>query len=258
VFDFPGDGAAEVVYADECYLRVYTGTDGATQLELPNTTGTIHEYPLIVDADGDGNSEILVVANETNASGNCGPDVPARRGLYVYGDANDEWVPTRKVWTQHAYHVSNATSAGNVPMVELDNWTQPGLNNYRQNVQGDGIFNAPDLAVDLSLSLDLCGQDQVELRARVTNLGALGVAMGVPVAFHLGTSAAGVLLGTAITTTPLLPGQSTTVALAIEAPAAPASYFAVADPGAGGGDIAECNESNNTDGLTDAECPHVD
>src|SRR5690606_35560635 len=49
VFDFQGDGAAEVVYADECYVRVYSGTDGRVQLAIPNTTGTIHEYPLVVD-----------------------------------------------------------------------------------------------------------------------------------------------------------------------------------------------------------------
>ena len=258
VFDFQGDSAAEVVYADECYMRVYTGTDGSVQLEIPNTTGTIHEYPIVVDADGDGNSEILVVANETNALGNCGPDVPVRKGLFMYGDANDEWVPTRKVWTQHAYHVSNATSAGNVPMVEADNWTQAGLNNYRQNVQGDGIFNAPDLALDLSLSLDPCNQGKVELRARVTNLGALGVPMGVPVAFHLGTSSSGALLGTASTAIPLLPGQSTTVALQVDEPETSASYFARVDPGSGGGAIAECDESNNAGGLDGAECPHVD
>lgn len=43
VFDCQGDGAAEVVYADECYLRVYSGVDGTVQLEWPNTSGTIHE-----------------------------------------------------------------------------------------------------------------------------------------------------------------------------------------------------------------------
>jgi hypothetical protein len=150
VFDFQGDGSAEVVYADECNVRVYSGTDGRVQLTIPSTTGTIHEYPLVVDVDGDGNSEILVVANDSNAASDC-PGQPARKGLFVYGDALDQWVPTRRVWTQHAYHVTNATAAGNVPLVEDDNWAQPGLNNYRQNVQGDGVFNAPDLAIDLAI-----------------------------------------------------------------------------------------------------------
>ena len=143
-------------------------------------------------------------------------------------------------------------------MQEADNWTTPGLNNYRQNVQGVGVFNAPDLSVDLSLSLDPCSQGEVELRARVTNLGALGVPMGVPVAFHLGTSASGALVGAASTTIPLLPGQSTTVPLRVEAPDATASYFAAVDPGSEGGTIAECNENNNSDRLDGVECPHVD
>src|SRR5205085_6459019 len=33
VFDFQGDGVAEVVYADECYMRVYSGLDGTIILE---------------------------------------------------------------------------------------------------------------------------------------------------------------------------------------------------------------------------------
>lgn len=74
----------------------------------------------------------------------------------MYGDAHDEWVPTRRVWTQHRYHVTNATSGGNVPGAESDNWTTAGLNNHRQNVQGEGVFHTPDRAVDLSIGLEEC------------------------------------------------------------------------------------------------------
>lgn len=256
VFDFQGDGAAEVVYADECHVRVYSGTDGRVQLTIPNTTGTIHEYPLVVDVDGDGNSEIMVVANDTNANADCGATVPARQGLFIYGDALDQWVPTRRVWTQHAYHVTNATSVGNVPLVEDTNWLQPGLNNYRQNVQGDGVFNAPDLAIDLAIGLDQCDLGSIVLRARITNLGALGVRPGVTVTFHAGTTSAAPVVGTATTTVPLLPGQSTTLTVTAPDPATPSAYFATVDspPGA----VAECDESNNSDGISDAECPGVD
>ncbi len=258
VFDFQGDGVAEVIYTDECNMRVYRGTDGVVELDIGNTTGTIHEYPLVVDVDGDNNSEILIVANDSNAAADC-PGDPARRGIYVYGDANDEWVPTRKVWTQHAYHVTNADSTGNVPMVELDNWDQPGLNNYRQNVQGDGVFNAPDLAITLAAGLDACASGQLQLRARVTNLGALGVPMGVEVSFYQGTDATGTLLGTAATTAPLLPGQSAVVSIAVPAPEDDTDYYAVVDTGGGGaGAVAECDETNNGDGLTEAGCLIVD
>ncbi len=255
VFDFQGDGAAEVVYNDECYMRVYSGPDGRVQLTIPNTTGTIHEYPLVVDVDGDGNSEVMIVANDSNAAGDC-PGVTPRRGLYVYGDARDQWVPTRRVWTQHAYHVTNATSAGNVPLVEDNNWSVPGLNNYRQNVQGDGVFNAPDLAVELSIGLDPCENNQLALRARVTNLGALGVRPGVGVTFHQGTSAAGAVLGTATTTVPLLPGQAQTLSITVADPPTPTAYFVTVDSPPG--TVAECDETNNDDGATDVQCPRVD
>ena len=255
VFDFQGDGSAEVVYADECNVRVYSGTDGRVQLTIPNTTGTIHEYPLVVDVDGDGNSEIMVVANDSNAAADC-PGQPARRGLFVYGDALDQWVPTRRVWTQHAYHVTNATAVGNVPMVEDDNWAQPGLNNYRQNVQGDGVFNAPDLAVELSIGLEQCDAGSIVLRARVTNLGALGVRPGVAVTFHRGTSAAGPVIGGGMTTVPLLPGQSTVVTVTIANPDTPTDYFVTVD--APPGMVAECDEANNDDGTSGVTCPGID
>lgn len=250
VFDFQGDGSAEVIYQDECNVWVYSGTDGRPQLRLPNTTGTIHEYPLVVDVDGDGNSEIIIVANDANAATNC-PGQPTRRGIFVYGDPNDRWVPTRKVWTQHSYHVTNATSGGNVPMTELANWEQPGLNDYRKNAQGVGVFNAPDVAVELAIGLDQCADGQIVLDARVTNLGALGVPSGVTVAFYEGTDATGPMLGTATTPSPILPGGSTHATLAIPTPIVATDYFAVVDSA---GTVAECDENNNDDDVAGAIC----
>ncbi len=252
VFDFQGDGAAEVVYADECFMRVYSGTDGTPLVEIPNSSATIHEYPLVVDVDGDGNSEILIVANTQAGCAN-----PARIGLSAYGDANDEWVPTRRVWTQHTYHVTNATSDGNVPLTESDNWTMAGLNNYRQNVQGDGVFNAPDLTLELTVGLGLCSQGQLELRARVANAGALGVLPGADVTFYQGSDASGPVLGTATTTVPLLPGASTVVTLALSAPTAPTDYFATVAGNSASLRVDECDETNNADGESSAQCPIV-
>jgi hypothetical protein len=142
-------------------------------------------------------------------------------------------------------------------MVEDTNWVQPGLNNYRQNVQGDGVFNAPDLAVELSIGLDQCEANMLVLRARVTNLGALGVFPGVAVSFHRGTSAAGPVIGSGTTTVPLLPGQSTIVTAGVVAPQVLTDYFATVD-GAAPGAIAECDEANNDDATTGAACPGID
>ncbi len=252
VFDFQGDGAAEVVYADECFLRVYSGVDGTVQLEIENSSATIHEYPLVVDSDADGNSEILVVANTITC--NVQGYTP-RKGLYVYGDAGDGWVPTRKVWTSHTYHVTNVGADGNVPKTEADNWTLPGLNNYRQNVQGEGVFNSPDLTVDLSIGLELC-LDKLVLQATVWNKGSQGVPAGVEVAFYEGPDANGTLLGTTMTDKALLPGGSVKVSMIVEANADPTDYYVEVDKASmGNGDVLECLEDNNSGKATAVTCP---
>jgi hypothetical protein len=69
VFDFDGDGSAEVVYNDECYVRVMRGRDGAILFQTENSSGTTYEYPLIVDVDGDGAAEIIAIGN--GAGGQC-------------------------------------------------------------------------------------------------------------------------------------------------------------------------------------------
>jgi hypothetical protein len=256
VFDFQGDGSSEVIYQDECNVWVYSGTDGRTQLQIPNLTGTIHEYPLVVDADGDGNSEILVVSNEngTNPNGCALPTGVNRKGLFMYGDANDKWVPTRKVWTQHSYHVTNANTAGNVPLAETNNWATPGLNDYRKNAQGEGVFNAPNLTVELAVGLDKCDQGLLSLRARVTNLGALGVFPGVVVQFRA-NDAAGTVLGSGTVTSPILPGGSALVTLDVSSTMT--SFWAGVDGAPAVGSVAECNETDNVDAVADAHCPSI-
>ena len=60
-------------------------------------------------------------------------------------------------------------------------------------MQGEGVFNAPDLEVGLEVSLAGC-PERVTLRARVSNLGSLGVLPGIPVSFYEGPPGAGGLL----------------------------------------------------------------
>lgn len=257
VFDFEGDGVAEVVYDDECYVRVYRGTDGTVQLQIPSSSATIHEYPLVADADGDGNSEIVLVSNDY-AAPDCGSGYTGERhGLFVYGDARDQWMRTRRVWNQHAYHVTNVDTNGVIARDEVDNWSVPGLNNYRQNAQGEGVYNAPDLAiVGLEVDLSSC-PSAATLRARVANVGSLGVPAGVAVAFYAGTpDARGALLGTGTTTIALLPGASTLVTLSVPlAGDAPYAFTAVADDdGTGVGAVTECDETNDAAGIDGLDC----
>ena len=60
VFDFDGDGKVEVVYADECFTRVYDGENGRVLFSAWHSSGTVAEAPIVVDVDKDGSAEIIM------------------------------------------------------------------------------------------------------------------------------------------------------------------------------------------------------
>ncbi len=102
VYDFEGDGIADVVYADEINLYVYSGVDGTVKLQYePHNSGTLIEYPIVVDVDGDDQVEIVVGHNNL---------IQSSFGLTVIGDNNKSWRPGRKIWNQHAYNITNFVS----------------------------------------------------------------------------------------------------------------------------------------------------
>jgi hypothetical protein len=266
VFDFQGDGVAEVVYNDECFLHVYDGRDGTELLmdPIPNSSRTGYEYPIVVVANNDqAVSRDNCPAAYASAFGVAVGDLPAEyasgtRGVFVYGDAFDSWVPTRPIWNQYSYHVTNVGPTGNVPATEADNWTTPGLNNYRQNVQGRGIFNAPDLEVSLEAA-GMCADRAILLSAVVTNAGSRGVPAGVAITFVRTDVTPEEVVGTAATESPLLPGGSERVTVtASDVPADTDLSFEVrvdppgdvGDPGA----VVECDEEDNVATATD-RCP---
>jgi hypothetical protein len=268
VFDFQGDGSAEVVYGDECYFRIYDGKTGMELFKEVSSSATIHEYPVIADVDGDNNTEIVVVSNDLhhvgpNPSTVCpsyaAADKP-RHGVFVYGDAADKWVRTRRVWNQHAYHLTNIGADGAVPHPEPASWIGPqGLNNYRQSSQGAGVYNAPDLQVSLAAGLAGC-PGSVHLDALVQNHGSLGVAAGVDVTFYAGASPGGTLVASAKTTTALLPGQYEQVSADWPVPmgSAVTSFYVVVDGDpAAMSKVSECLEDNNQATVGSVSCPMI-
>ena len=130
VYDFEGDGAADVVYNDEVRLRVYAGNNGAEKLNiLGHGSGTLYEYPLVVDVDNDGQSEIVVI-NNSYAFG-------TKTGVTVYGDKDKSWRPGRKIWNQHAYYITNVNEDGTIPQFPSPNYKA--YNNFRS-----GDLSPPD------------------------------------------------------------------------------------------------------------------
>jgi len=80
VFDFEGDGPAEVLYADECYVRVMRGTDGKTIWSHPRSSASWYEAPIVADVDGDFIAE-MVVPLAAYTLGDCPGTDPLFEGL---------------------------------------------------------------------------------------------------------------------------------------------------------------------------------
>jgi len=247
VFDFDGDGTAEVVYNDECYMRIYAGPDGAVLAEIPQHSHTLIEYPLIVDVDADGNAEIVFAGNAAvnRCSAIAGYD-GHRAGIRVFRDAADNWVGTRPVWNQHTYHITNVRQDLSIPTAEQPNWRR--FNNFRQNPQS---FDAPNL-LPVDPSHDALGcPTSLELTVTVRNDGAVAVGAGLAVSFYLGTEATpGRLLATERTTEPIPAGGALAVTAAVTLMDTELGrdlpWFARADDiGDGTGENNECIETDN-------------
>ncbi|MHB8416807.1 MAG: FG-GAP repeat domain-containing protein [Myxococcales bacterium] len=151
-------------------------------------------------------------------------------GIRVYADAQNRWVDSRPIWNQHAYAVTNVNADGTIPAASkvLNNWQQPGLNNFRENVQGS---LTPLAAADLTAAFQpaVCGSGSALLSAEICNRGAAGVASGIAVAFvPQGASAPAC---TAQTSSPLGPGQCEPVSCNWSpAPSASETVVATVDP----------------------------
>jgi hypothetical protein len=68
-FDFEADGHAEVVYADECFTRVYSGSTGEVIFSQYRSSCTWYENPIIADVDGNYRADLVVPSNKA-----CSPD----------------------------------------------------------------------------------------------------------------------------------------------------------------------------------------
>jgi hypothetical protein len=284
VFDFEGDGRAEVIYNDECFLWVFDGKTGAVRFSTPTTSFTGTESSVVADVDGDGHAELIRIANSADpspAGWNCdGSQWPAGltdhpawqpgdglgksyRGIAVFGDPANSWVGTRSLWNQHAYSVTNVCDSsdeacdapdldGSIPQHQKANWSLPWLDNFRQNMQQKGLFNAPDAVVRLTVD---CSKEQAAV-VSVKNQGLSPLPAGVLVEVFEVINGQEVSFGTLMTTHPLSPNQieSQTIAVPADKVSYQNSFLAriVIDPQ--NPTFHECKEDNNSSDKVVPQC----
>jgi hypothetical protein len=224
-FDFNGDGAAEIIYRDECWLRIYNGRSGRTLAARTITSSTGLELPVLADLDGDGHAEILVTSDVGNDDfGACGRAGKAEaetgtpwsgwsRGLFVLRDPRNRWPGARPLWNQHSYHLTNIGDDLKVPIPE----PAPAHHSFRQNAASTLALPVRPLwdytARLLPAHLPADCTAPWGLRGELCNRGAAATPTPVSGAFYDGPpDAGGVLLCTMTTATPLPPGTCQPIA----------------------------------------------
>ncbi|MDP2309631.1 MAG: VCBS repeat-containing protein [Pseudomonadota bacterium] len=235
IFDFDGDGVPEVVYIDEVEMVAYNGADGVVKfLSREHASVTMYDYPVIADLDGDGHTEI-VVANQ-------GDD-----GITIYQDATNSWAPSRAVWNQHAYTITNINDDLSVPVTAIPNFTL--YNSYHSalpTVGGEALGNELEAEI-LDVCADDCDSGTLRVWGRGRNSGNGDLEAGIQISLY-GTPD-DVLLGTAVTTA-ITPALMSTESVEFVVDTAlldgvTGLELRVDDDGTGTGLIAECVETNN-------------
>lgn len=84
-FDFDADQRSEVVYADECYSRIYDGPTGEVLYSTPRRACTWFDNPTVADVDHDDQTELVVNFND-NCDVACDDVDPLHAGQRCTGD----------------------------------------------------------------------------------------------------------------------------------------------------------------------------
>ncbi|MSP54920.1 MAG: hypothetical protein EXR69_04845 [Myxococcales bacterium] len=249
VFDFEGDGKAEVVYADENDLYVFDGATGAVKLKQPeHSSATCSEYPAVADVDNDGHAEIIYTSSAYSGS---------EIGVRVVGDADNSWMPSRAVWNQHAYNITNISDDGSVPALPLTNWLT--YNNFRSGdlaaATGGALSDA--IPVQGDACLKECASGRLSLVVAIGNQGTSELPAGVALSAYAVTDGPAVFLQTQ-TVPDAVPSGTTSVGLQFDfdtadLPFGPIQF--IADDANGVGVVTECNEDNNTLVISEELCP---
>ena len=130
-------------------------------------------------------------------------------GIRVYSDINDQWVRSRTIWNQHPYAVTHVNEDGTIPKTSAwsNNWDDPKLNNFRQNVPGNANGLATGDATAGASSQFVCSASGAGLSAPVCNRGSDPIGAGLSVGFYYnGTKVCGTKTSKA-----LAPGECETV-----------------------------------------------
>lgn len=249
IFDFCGDGKAKILYRDEVELKVIDGSTGTVIWTYSCASSTHIENPLVLDVDGDNQTDICVV---------CGNSF-SRGRVYALSPSSGNWAKSRPVWNQHGYLNVNINDDLSVPQIQQNHHIVDDtlvLNGF-MNQYASFDFRAADLEIipgEIS-----CDQDTLSIAFEVCNRGSLTTSRSYNtwiISKRPDAAAAADLLRTRTLNTPLAPDDCIQLKWKLASAIAPDSIFLVANAnqnrlGQSNTEIfpfssqAECDYSNN-------------
>jgi hypothetical protein len=177
-FDFYGDGKPKILYSDESSVFVMDGRSGATVTRIGSDSATTFEYPLVVDADGDGHADFVTIRNDYGRHG----DAVQGAGVRVFQDENNAWAGVRKIWNQHAYSITNINDDLSIPRKPIPSWKAH--NTFRLNKRIDGeALGLPDLTISYARMVD-GGDAGSRITLRAGNAGSAKISKDTQVAIY--------------------------------------------------------------------------
>jgi CHU_C Type IX secretion signal domain/SprB repeat len=184
VFDFCGDGSADIVYRGSTALQVIEGATGLIKWQDNCLSATHIENPLILDVDADGQTEIVI---------QCGSTSPDFGVVTCYEAINLPGISSRKVWNQHAYHNTNINDDLSVPRIQQNHHIIG--DSLRMNTFLNQFFNPtfPSPDGDITIQSVDCQGDTMAVNVEICNSGDNVLPANTPVSFYRGnpfTSAA--------------------------------------------------------------------
>lgn len=232
-FDLDGDGQLEIFYVDHTDFYIFNGNTGEVIFTTPYYTPSNFEYPTIADVDADGHAEIILPAARLVETGPV--------NVRVFGDANNSWMPTDKIWNQYHYHIDNINPDGSVPTNMVRSWL--GHNTFRAAKAYEFLGDPKaDLTVGRLQVIDNGAGQAFSIQARIGNAGLAASPDGVVLAFYEGDPGAGGTLVGSVTLNALNSGAWQDVMLTNVATLSGQPIYAVIDDT---GLVDECNELNN-------------
>jgi hypothetical protein len=243
-YDIDGDGAYEVLFADETDFRIYDGKTGTVLYTQPNhDSGTLWEYPVTADVDNDGSAEIVFASN----SGTW-------KGVTVLGHGGGGWAKSGPTWGSHDFAVTNIDPDGAVPSPPEPSWLKHNVFRARPTVDEPGL---PDLSIALvDVCVASCELGPIRIGYQVSNPGSVDLAAGTSVTLYALLGTREVLVETQVLPA-ILSGESLAsgeFTMSLEEQGTDGFVIRVDDDGTGTGSVDECDEGGNEIVYGDTFC----